>query len=131
MGLDESYLAPALNEYGDFELTAAERDAVRRAFNPKAIRRLAEEILGRPRASFEEGRQGARRGGDGRIRVLKAWSICAARVRRRRPPATSRNIGDLDEMYLPESTLENLLKQYAYADDDSAAFRVGDGALRY
>ena len=52
MGLDESYLAPALNEYGDFELTAAERDAVRRAFDPKAtqrkIRRLAEELLGAP-----------------------------------------------------------------------------------
>ena len=38
---------------------------------------------------------------------------------------------DLDkEMYfrhgMPESTLENLLKQYAYADDDPPAFRVGD-----
>ena len=55
MGLDESYLAPALNEYGDFELTAAERDAVRRAFaegggkmTQRKVRRLAEEILGAP-----------------------------------------------------------------------------------
>ena len=74
MGLDESYLAPALNEYGDFELTAAERDAVRRAFaegggkaTQRKIRRLAEEILGAPEGWLDTRKKavkGPRRGGD-------------------------------------------------------------------
>ena len=54
LGSGESYLAPALNEYGDFELTAAERDAVRRAFNQGDTAEdppVGEEILGAPDGS--------------------------------------------------------------------------------
>ena len=79
MGLDESYLAPALNEYGDFELTAAERDAVRRAFaegkgkaTQRHIRRLAEESWARPRAGSTRGRRPSRRSSTRRWTSLTA-----------------------------------------------------------
>ena len=61
----EEYLAPVLNEYGDFELTAVERDAVRRAFNPKAtqrkIRRLQKPGRAQAGSTRGRGRQGSSR----------------------------------------------------------------------